>query len=95
MPKIATLMYNRPEDKLMLRISSLSRRIVALRLNTSDYWKIHRSSIVLFKDSLKDPTYCSLGFLGTLVKRRSRRIQSWTGDNKVENGMFIMNVLTV
>jgi hypothetical protein len=25
-------------------------------------WKIYRSSIVLFKDSFKDPRYCSLGF---------------------------------
>eukprot|EP00001_Collodictyon_triciliatum_P008281 01594_6 len=27
-------------------------------------WKIRRSSWFLFKDSFKDPRYCSLGFLG-------------------------------
>ncbi len=25
-------------------------------------WKIYRSSIVLFKNSFKDPRFCSLGF---------------------------------
>jgi hypothetical protein len=27
------------------------------------FWKIHRSSLVSFKGSFKDPRYCSLGFL--------------------------------
>jgi hypothetical protein len=31
--------------------------------------------LVLFKGSFKDPRYCSLGFLETLVRRSSRRIQ--------------------
>ncbi len=34
----------------------------------------HRSSLVLFKGSFKDPKYCSLGFLEALVKRSSGRI---------------------
>jgi hypothetical protein len=35
----------------------------------------HRSSLVLFKGSFKDPKYCFLGFLEALVKRPSRRIR--------------------
>ena len=52
--------------------------------------------LVLFGGSFEDPGYCSLTFLRI---SREREIPggfgSWKGDNKVKNGVFIMNVLTV
>ena len=32
------------------------------RVSAQGLWKIHRSSLVLFKGSFKDHRYCSLGF---------------------------------
>jgi hypothetical protein len=50
-------------------------------------WKIYRSSIVLFKDSLKDSRYCSLGFfIGLREEVFGKEFGPWKGDDKVKMG---------
>ena len=48
------------EDQVNVYINSKNR---ATNETVSNFWKIHRSSLVSFKGSFKDPRYCSLGFL--------------------------------
>jgi hypothetical protein len=50
-------------------------------------WKIYRSTIVLFKDSLKDPRYCSLGFfIGPREEVLGKDFGPWKGDDKMKMG---------
>jgi hypothetical protein len=61
------VLFYLPFSVLLLFVSG---RLRIWRGVVEDPW----SSLVLFKDSFKDPRYCSLGFLETLVKRPSGRI---------------------
>ena len=83
-PRLMSCSFEGRQDPTMTSVShpQTSRRSDSLVISSKTSscfsppsWKIHRSSLVLFKGSFKDPRYCSLGFLEALVKMPSRRIR--------------------